>query len=392
MKLYNKRTLDKKTMYISWTFMINYKCYKIVTERWERMLNKFKKLGLFLSVTVTLVTIVPQNTYASLNVSKVNYPSEWAEDYISEAERKGLITDRIQGDYKDSITREEFSELAVILYETLSRKEVTPQVDNPFVDTNNPKIVVANQLGLVNGKGEGNFSPYGEINREEVSTVLYKTLQIAKPKYDYSEVYEQKFKDYNSVSDWAKEAVGYLYGIEVINADYENSFNPKGVVSREEAIVIIKRIHDKVIEADRASKNGLTISRGSVKQAESEKASQLKDVIAKQIGKPYKYGSAGPNSFDCSGLTSYVYKQLGITLPRTSSSQNTAGVYVAKEDLQYGDLIIFSRNRTTINHVGIYVGNGNFVHSPETGKNVRIETFMSGYYSRSYFSARRVLK
>ena len=136
----------------------------------------------------------------------------------------------------------------------------------------------------------------------------------------------------------------------------------------------------------------MVVSRGSIKQPESEKVIQLRNLISQQIGKPYKYGSAGPNSFDCSGLTSYLYKQMGITIPRTSSAQNTAGVHVKKEDLQYGDLVIFSRNRVTINHVGIYVGNGNFVHSPETGKHVRIETLMSGYYARSYYAGRRVLK
>lgn len=356
------------------------------------MLNKFKKLGLFLSVTVTLVTVVPQNTYASFNLSKENTPSEWAKNDISKAETIGLITEKIQGDYKDSITREEFSEFAVLLYESLTRRKVTPQVDNPFVDTKNPKIVIASQLGLVGGKGEGTFAPYEEINREEISIVLYKTLKVAKPKYDYSQFYVQEFKDYNDISDWAKEAVGYLYGIEAINGTDENLFNPKRSVSREEAIVVVKKIYDKVIEADRASKGQLTVSRGSVRQPESEKVTQLKNLISQQIGKPYKYGSAGPNSFDCSGLTSYLYKQMGISIPRTSSSQNTVGVYVPKEDLKYGDLVIFSRNRVTINHVGIYVGNGNFVHSPETGKHVRIETLMSGYYARSYFAGRRVLK
>ena len=370
-------------------FVINYKCYKIVTERWERMLNKFKKLGLFLSVTVTLVTIVPQITYANLNLARESAPSGWAEDDISEAGRKGLITDRIQGDYKDSITREEFSELAVLLYETLSRKEVTQQVDNPFVDTRNTKIIIANQLGLVDGNGEGEFSPSGEINREEVSSILYRTLKVAKPKYDYSEVYEQGFKDYNSVSNWAKEAVGYLYGIEVINVNDENFFNPQESVSREEAIVIVKRIHDKVIEVDRA-KGQLTVSRGSVRQAESDKILEMKDLISQQLGKAYRYGASGPNNFDCSGFTTYIYGQLGTRLPRRSADQISAGVAVSRDNLQYGDLLLFARNGKSINHVGIYVGNGNFVHSPQTGDVVKIQTMTSGYYNNCYFAARRI--
>ena len=226
--------------------MIRCKCYKKVTERWKCMLNKLKKIGLFLSVTATLVTIVPQSTYASLNLSRESTLSNWAEIDIEKAREIGLITEKIQGNYKDSITREEFSELGVLLYEKLSRKRVTPQVDNPFVDTRNPKIIIANQLGLVNGKDGGIFSPYEDINREEISIILYKALQIAKPKYDYSNFYEQEFKDYKDVSNWAKEAVGYLYGIEVLNANDKNLLNPKESVSREEAILMVKKLYDSV--------------------------------------------------------------------------------------------------------------------------------------------------
>lgn len=379
-------------MYKPPIYMINYKCYKKVTERWERMLNKFKKLGLVLAVTVTLVTSVPQSTYASLNLSKENAPSAWAESEIEKAEEIGLITRRIQGNYKNSITREEFSELAVVLYEKLSRNRVSVQVDNPFVDTQNEYVIIANQLGLVEGKGEGSFSPYEKINREEISAVIYKTLKIAKPRYDYSEFYEQDFKDYNDISDWAKEAIGYLYGIEAINADDGNFFNPKGDVTREEAIIVAKRIYEKVVESDRASRSQLTVSRGSVKVPESQKLTQLKDIISKQLGKSYRYGAAGPNNFDCSGLTSYVYGQLGIKIPRSSGTQINAGVSVARKDLEYGDLVLFARNGKTINHVGIYVGNGNFVHSPQTGDVVKVQTLTSGYYNNCYYAARRILK
>lgn len=350
------------------------------------MLNKFKKLGMLCVVTITLVTVVPQNTYASVNLSKEKTPSTWAEADINKAEEIGLITDKIQGNYKNNITREEFSELAVVLYESLSRKKVTPQVDNPFVDTNNPKVVIASQLGLVGGRGEGVFSPYEEITREEASTIIYKTLKIAKSNYNYPEFYEYEFKDYNQISNWAKEAVGYLYGIEVINGSDGNVFNPKGSISREEAIVLVKRMHDMT------SKRQPIVSRGSIRQPESQQITKLKDLISKQLGKNYKYGSAGPNNFDCSGLTYYIYGQLGIRIPRTSKTQINVGVPVSKDNLKYGDLVLFARDGTSINHVGIYVGNGNFVHSPQTGDVVKIETLMSGYYSRSYYTARRVLQ
>lgn len=357
------------------------------------MLNKFKKLKLVLGATIILVTIVPQITYANLSLSmeQKNTPSNWAEVAINKANEIGLIPENVQGHYADSITREEFSELAVSLYEVLSRKTVTVQVDNPFNDTENQKVIIANQLGLVNGRGDRLFSPYEDITREEASSIIYKTLQIAKPRYNYSDVYEYEFKDYNEISTWAKEAVGYLYGIEVINESNDNSFNPEGIISREEAIVLVNRMHDKVIEADRSSKQ-LTVSRGSIRQPENKEITRLKDLISKQLGKSYRYGAAGPNNFDCSGLTYYIYGQLGINLPRSSRTQVKAGSHVSRDNLEYGDLVLFARDGKNINHVGIYVGDGKFVHSPQTGDVVKIQTLTSGYYNNCYYTARRILK
>lgn len=358
------------------------------------MISRIKKLRLVLMVTIILMTSVPQSTYANLDLSQeqINTPSNWAKSEIDKAKEIELVPERIQGDYRNNITREEFSELAVELYEALSRKEAIVEGDNPFVDTENPKVIIANQLGLVQGKGEGVFGPYENITREQVSVVIYSTLQVAKPRYNYSDLYEYEFRDYNMISPWARKAVGYLYGIEVINGFDDNMFNPRGYTSREEAIVIVKRTFDKVIESERASKNQLTVSRGSIRTGEDSQKTKLRDLISKELGKPYKWGAAGPNSYDCSGLTYYLFGKLGINLPRTSKTQASSGVYVSKSDLEYGDLVFFARNGKTINHVGIYVGDGMFVHSPESGQVVKTTTLMSGYYANSYYTARRVLK
>ena len=356
------------------------------------MINIHKKLKLFLIFTIIVVTIIPQSTYANLDLSQDsgNIPSDWAKAEIAQAKEVNLITDKINGNYRKSITREEFCELAVILYKALGGKEIMLQEENPFTDTQNPKIILANKLGIVSGKGDSIFAPDEKITREQVSVIIYHTLQGAKPRYDYSD-YDYRFKDYNMISTWARKAVGYLYGIEVISGVGDDIFNPEGYTSREEAIVLVKRMYEKVKEVERASKNSITASRSSTSRRNDSMRVKLNSLISNVLGKPYRWGAIGPNSFDCSGLTYYLFGQLGIKIPRTSKEQINVGTYVAKKDLEYGDLVLFARNGETINHVGIYVGDGKFVHAPQSGDVVKITTLMSGYYANSYYTARRVI-
>ncbi len=115
------------------------------------------------------------------------------------------------------------------------------------------------------------------------------------------------------------------------------------------------------------------------------------DVVdyAKQfLGVRYKYGSASPkNGFDCSGFTSYVFKQFGYSLNRTSTGQyKNDGVRVDKSELIPGDLVFFTT------HVGIYIGGGNFIHASSSGDYVKITSLSDSYYLKHYLGAARVIK
>lgn len=91
-----------------------------------------------------------------------------------------------------------------------------------------------------------------------------------------------------------------------------------------------------------------------------------------RIGSPYVYGASGPSSFDCSGLTSWAYAQAGISIPRTSQSQANAGTRIySQSQLQVGDLVLFYGD---LHHIGLYAGNGQVLHAPRTGANVRYES------------------
>ncbi|TQL94709.1 cell wall-associated NlpC family hydrolase [Actinoallomurus bryophytorum] len=105
-----------------------------------------------------------------------------------------------------------------------------------------------------------------------------------------------------------------------------------------------------------------------------------------QKGAPYRYGGTGPYSsgFDCSGLVMMAWRHAGVSLPRVVPDQYNATRRVARSDLQPGDLVFFD----SLNHVGIYVGNNQFMHAPHTGTVVQIES-LSGYYSSAYYGAGR---
>ena len=110
------------------------------------------------------------------------------------------------------------------------------------------------------------------------------------------------------------------------------------------------------------------------------------------IGCRYVYGTAGPRTFDCSGLTSFLYKKYGVSLPRSSNEQGIAGVYVDKSALATGDIVCFSnRSDRRINHVGIYIGNGEFIHASTSGRGVVKDSLSEDYYTRHYVTARRVV-
>ncbi len=112
------------------------------------------------------------------------------------------------------------------------------------------------------------------------------------------------------------------------------------------------------------------------------------------LGIPYVWGGNGPGVFDCSGFVKYVYHSFGFELNRVACDQAKQGTWVGKTDLIPGDLVFFDTDggRNYINHVGIYKGNGMFIHASSAAGKVIISNLTKGFYSDSYITARRILK
>ena len=118
------------------------------------------------------------------------------------------------------------------------------------------------------------------------------------------------------------------------------------------------------------------------------KASQVIAVAMQFLGVPYVWGGASPSQgFDCSGLTTYAFAQIGISLPHHAASQYGYGTPVSREDLQPADLVFFNG----LGHMGMYIGGGQFIHAPHTGDVVKISGIYDSWYASTWVGARRIL-
>lgn len=132
--------------------------------------------------------------------------------------------------------------------------------------------------------------------------------------------------------------------------------------------------------------------------ASNKSASPVRSTLMSRAnslrGTPYRYGTSGGGTFDCSGFTSAMYRKVGVKLPRTAAEQFGVGLHVAKSSLSKGDLVFFrnTAGRRGISHVGIYSGNGMFIHASSRGHAVRIDTLNSGYYSSHFAGGRRLIR
>lgn len=143
-----------------------------------------------------------------------------------------------------------------------------------------------------------------------------------------------------------------------------------------------QQTQDTVVGAMAIAPESLTVS------APPSSFSGAVGVAMSQLGKPYVWGSSGPDSFDCSGLVVYAFAAVGKSLPgRTTYDLWGAGVPVSRDQLQPGDLVFFN----SLGHMGIYIGGDQMVHAPHAGDVVKISSLSESWYASTYMGARRIL-
>lgn len=190
---------------------------------------------------------------------------------------------------------------------------------------------------------------------------------------------------YSEENGWSRVKVngteGYILSSLLSDTKKEEKTTSRGAITSRKAQTPTKT------ETKTEKKKQETSSNPPV----SGKGSTVVETAKKYLGAKYVYGASGPNSFDCSGFTSYVFKLHGVSLSRTAKGQYSNGTAVSRANLQPGDLVMFGPSASGINHVGIYIGGGKIIHAENPSSGVTIDTINSGYYNKNYVGARRVI-
>ena len=212
-----------------------------------------------------------------------------------------------------------------------------------------------------------------DVNRKDAEIVaeLKTARAAAKVKQAELETAEASAKKERDKMAGRKKAIesqlaerkGMLAGLESEIAEIERSER-----ERAAAAALALQAARRTSYASRGSSGGGNPSRAA--------KSEVVDIAMRYLGSPYRWAASGPNSFDCSGFTMYVYAQVGVSLPHSSRAQYGSGERVSRSNLQPGDLVFFG---SPIHHVGIYVGGGNMIHAPRTGDVVKIAPLHSNY-------------
>ena len=323
------------------------------------------------------------------------YPrmSSWAKEELEPMDKAGLIPSVLEGrDMVSNITRKEACYIATTAYFAIN-PDFVPDKDlvstSPFVDVDDVIITTAYYLGIINGYPGGIFKPDDPITREQFFSIIGNFLMVVEfNRIDDQTVDLSVFADGHLVQDYAKPSTRLLYGMGIVKGS-SNKLEPRAHTQCQQALALFYRTYLYY-------ENWIRLSEEERENADGRKeAEALVEFALQFLGYDYVWGAEHPDDgFDCSGLVYYVYRHFGYKVGRTATNQwyYEDSWEVSRDELLPGDLIFFFDNDPTeISHIGIYIGDGLFVHAANSKRGVVIDAIDSDYYLRHYFGARRII-
>jgi cell wall-associated NlpC family hydrolase len=304
-----------------------------------------------LSISLLVGTVNPVPA-SSGRVFNDTYKAQWAEPSIVGLYNKNIMRGITSTQFapKAPITRAEF---ATILSRAVNRPAAITSI--PFQDVPKSKwyyssVKKAYSMGIVKGVSYNRFQPDRPITREEAAAILSHTFN-----YPHTSS-ALPYRDAGNIGRWAVSSVQAVTQKKIF-VGTDGYFHPRKALTRAEAAAVIyKALYGKAPAAPAPSRT--VASRSGDRLGEL-----LYRAVNPLLGVPYRWGGTTTSGFDCSGFTSYVYRSVGMELPRTAASQFAKGSAVSTNAMEPGDLVFFDTGSGSISHVGIFMGNGKMAHA-----------------------------
>ncbi|WZL80938.1 CAP-associated domain-containing protein [Vallitaleaceae bacterium 9-2] len=292
-------------------------------------------------------------------------PSPWAHDEVFQAQELNLLDEHMMTRFQMEITREEFIELIIPLYEQMTNSQIDIERTQEFSDSNNPRVIRARALGIIYGTGDNRFYPKATITRQEMAVMLYRLLLkvdedmvVQQSTSDATVLYE--FTDMHTIDSWATDAVVFMYEQDIMTGDNRHRIKPLQKATKEEAIMLIYRSYlrfeDEITLG--MSFEQLKVFLGEPTQSVASEYGFSWYLFASDYG---RYLQAGVQDgivvalYTESRLYSFVHAFLGEKVASTIKTENSDEDYIKifydqqRDDLAYGVLWIDKHANVPVN-------------------------------------------
>lgn len=322
--------------------------------------KKIKRFAAILTVSVT-ICLMPLTIFANYESRSSGIEVETVNIEVNLSNNESLPTTLCLNERQASFIINEFAKLYLKtdgLQTTRAYQAIMSKIDREVADLGHGKVLKDGTS--IRRAPSMRYSPVGFLNKDDDVYIIAKTTMW-----------------YKIVSG---NEIGYVHidSIELIQNQNHTQEEQHPHFILKTGSLLTTRVEPTFIVDYK-------------EQQELEFGEHILNTAQKYIGTPYVSGGTSPNGFDCSGFVYYVYNKVGYPLPRMISDQYKAGKPVTKNELKPGDILIFQNtNGHGMSHVGIYAGNGQFIHSPRTGKTVTYADLYSEYWIKHYYGAVRI--